>query len=437
MTQPLFMKRRGFLGLFGAAGAIGASQFASKLFGAIETNPQISDEIKATLENPTESFPMLQRPEPNAISAVWSTLRPATGWIEWGETSQLGRTARRSVGGLFPYEERFLSATMTGLEPGKTYYYRTVTRGAEFPRYGKLFLGDPQASETFSFTMPDAAAPTGTFAVVNDTHENYPSLDAISARIEELSPDCVVWNGDLLNDTNSADQAVAGILQSGTPGWLAKRPILLSAGNHDHRGPWARKLTQIFLPRCETSEKYRSLIYNFALRVGPIALVGLDTGEDKPDFHPIWEGLADFDALRVLQAEWLEETLSRPEISSAPFVVVCCHIPLFSSDPQSNPGEILDGWASWQSRCAELWTPILNRHKVQALIVGHLHDLRDADLPDENRVWTQIHGGGCSLERNTAVIHGAVEDGVLVIRRSLAKDFAPMGEWRFAPRAVE
>ena len=28
--------------------------------------------------------------------------------------------------------------------------------------------------------------------------------------------------------------------------------------------------------------------YNFALRLGPIALVGLDTGEDKPDAHPVF-----------------------------------------------------------------------------------------------------------------------------------------------------
>ena len=33
----------------------------------------------------------------------------------------------------------------------------------------------------------------------------------------------------------------------------------------------------------------------FTLRHGPLAIVGLDTGEDKPDRHPAWAGLANFE----------------------------------------------------------------------------------------------------------------------------------------------
>lgn len=425
------MKRRSF---FGTLAGLGAAAWTRKLSAAVESNAEMPDELRAELADAADSFPMLQRPTDDAISVTWAVKRPATGWVEWGPTPELGRTARDSSGGLFPYEERFLSATMTGLEPGKTYYYRTMTRGLDFRSYGRLAGGEPQAGAVYSFQTPSADSARGSFAVINDTHENDPSLDAETALIEKYAPDCVVWNGDLLNDVNSADQAVHGICQAGTTPWQSTRPVLLAAGNHDHRGPWARNLTKIFLPRNEESKKYRSLIYNFALRVGPLALIGLDTGEDKPDFHPIWEGLADFDRLRVLQAEWLKETLARPEIAAAPFVVAFCHIPLFDKRPDANPGDILEGWAAWQKRCSELWSPILNKHDVRTLIVAHEHTTAEADLPDDNRVWTQIHGGGQNLEKNATFIHGAVEDGELVVRRYWAKDGGALGEWRFQPR---
>ena len=425
------MKRRSFLG---ALAGMGAAAWTQKGSAQIETNSEMTEEMKLALTDTVDSFPMLQRPVPGAMSVTWAVKHPATGWVEWGTTPELGQTARDSVGGLFPYEERFLSATMTGLEPGKTYYYRTVTRGVNFIRYGDLFIGEPEVGEIYSFQTPDANASTGSFAVINDTHENDPSLDAATALLDKLAPECVIWNGDLLNDVNSADQAVHGICQAGTTPWLSTRPVLLAAGNHDHRGPWARNLTKIFLPQNEFSEKYRTLIYNFAFRVGPMALIVLDTGEDKPDGHPIWEGLADFDRMRVLQAAWLEETLSRPEIASAPYVVAFCHIPLFDDRPNANPGDILDRWATWQRRCAELWSPILNKHDVRTLITAHQHRPADADPPSPERVWTQIHGGGANLDNDATVIHGAVEDGGLVVRRYFAKDGSPLGEWRFKPR---
>lgn len=428
------MERRKFLG---TVASLGAAAWASSAHGAVENNPKLTDEqIKASLIDVAESAPMLQRPEKDAMATVWSVKRPATGWVEWGPTPELGETARDSVGGLFPYEERFLAATMRGLEAGKTYYYRTVTQGLEFKRYGQLFAGEPERSEIFSFQTADDSSSAGSFAVISDTHENYPCMDALTDRIDTLNPDCVVWNGDLLNDANSADQAVHGILQAGKPNWLASRPVLFTAGNHDHRGPWARNMTKIFLPRNKFDAKYSSLIYNYAYRTGPLALIGLDTGEDKPDFHPIWTGLADFDRQRVLQAQWLEETLLKPEIASAAFVVVCCHIPLFDPRPDANPGEILDGFASWQSRCAELWGPILNRHKVQAVITGHLHRPNGADQPSAERSWLQMHGGGPE-KKHWCVVHGQAKNNKLTLRRERLPEGTVDEEWSFEPRDIE
>ena len=408
------MKRRPFLGILASLGLAAA---ASKAHARVENNPPLEDEeLKKALDQPDPSRPLLQRPTKDSVSVAWSVERPSTGWVEWGTTPDLGNTARSSIGGLNVFDERFLSAKIEGLQPGTTYYYRTVTQGMEFIRYGKLFSGNPVYGEVNTFTTADETADTAKFAIFSDTHETIPYLQALAKRIDEFEPQCVIWNGDLLNDTNSADQAIRGILKAADTPWNSNRPAFLTGGNHDHRGPWARKLTQIFLPQNETCPKYHQLIYNFAYRIGPVAIIGLDTGEDKPDFHPIWSGLSNFDAMRVLQAEWLEETLNRPEIASAPFVVAVCHIPLYAKDPNANPGEILDGWAYWQRRCAELWTPVLNKYKVQVVVTGHLHNPIKAEPADENRGWVQMHGGA-GEEKNRTIILGQIEDGRLVMRR--------------------
>lgn len=426
------MKRRPFLGLLAALGLASA---APNAHAVVEGNPQLSDEeLKKSLDRPDPSRPLLQRATKDSVSIAWSVERSSTGWVEWGTTPDLGNIARGSIGGLNVFDERFLSSQITGLQPGTTYYYRVVTQGMEFRRYGQLFAGEPVYGEVNSFTTADESAEAAKFVIFSDTHESLPYLRSLAAKVDEYNPECVIWNGDLLNDTNSADQAIHGILKAADTPWLSNRPVFLTGGNHDHRGPWARQLTKIFLPQNETCAKYRQLIYNFAYRIGPVAVIGLDTGEDKPDFHPIWNGLSNFDAMRVLQAEWLEETLNRPEIASAPFVVAVCHIPIYSSDPDANPGEILDGFAYWQSRCGELWTPVLNKHKVQVLVTGHMHTPLKADLADENRCWVQMHGGAAE-EKNRTIIYGNIENNRLVLRRENLTEGKIDEEFFFDPRS--
>ena len=307
----------------------------------------------------------------------------------------------------------------------------------DFPRYGQMAIGDQKVySDIYSFRTPNPSGDKASFFVMNDTHENLPTMAKLTKKIIELGADYTVWNGDLLNDTNSADQAVKGIMiPDGVP-FAAQKPVLLSAGNHDHRGPWARSLHRLFKPWNQNDPKYADIPYAWALRNGPLAMIGLDTGEDKPDWHPVWAGLANFDPMRKLQAQWLDETLNKPEFKSAPFVVVFCHIPLYSADPNANPGDILERWASWQRPCSNYWSPVLKKHMVKVVITGHLHRIMPADQPDENRPWLQIHGGGPDMKTNASFIHGSVQNGKLVIYQEKLIDGSQTGQWTIDPRKV-
>ena len=174
----------------------------------------------------------------------------------------------------------------------------------------------------------------------------------------------------------------------------------------------------------ERSPRDWDLGRNFAVRLGDMALVGLDTAEDKLATNPRFAGLFKSAGYREAQTAWLRDALARPEIASAPFLVAFCHIPLFDDDPTHNPGDVAPAdydpqyssdFAYWQRTCARMWGPLLHEAHCQVLISAHMHQYRfDAPAPD--RCWAQIVGGGNSMQEGNGfptVIEGKVTGGKL------------------------
>ena len=80
-------------------------------------------------------------------------------------------------------------------------------------------------------------------------------------------------------------------------------------GNHDFRGRFNRRLCDLMMfrePR-ERDSRYAELGRNFAQRLGDIALIGLDTGEDKLDTNRHFAGIFRMAEYRELQTRWLAE----------------------------------------------------------------------------------------------------------------------------------
>ena len=256
-----------------------------------------------------------------------------------------------------------------------------------------------------------------------------------------------VWNGDVPPSLIKDEETAVGYYLKqpvGDADHAATAPVLFVRGNHDFRGAWnlTRQADLLMArPAAERDAKYAPLIRNFAIRQGDIALIGLDTGEDKPDWHPCFAGCASYSVYRKLQTEWLGDQFRRPEIAQAPHVVVFCHIPLFDPDPKANPGDVLEDWADWRKDCAELWGPIFERNRVKVVIAGHQHCYR-CDKPAAGRSWTQICGGGPGdgsvskgHRRFPTVIGGEVRDGKLVISVCNALDGTVVATHAFAGRA--
>ncbi len=423
------MTRRGFL----AAGGAAVAATAVRAEGVENAKPEPQDPFLGT--QGAEFFagaPCLQAPGETTMGVSWAVSGLSKGIVEYADNPEMrgAKTVKGGGYGLVPIDISALQVRLTGLRPATKYWYRTVT--TPFTDYRNIYdakLGEPVVSEVHSFTTMGAEAKAH-FCMINDTHANWKPFQLVVAKLKEIAPSAVVWNGDATNTTQKKSTAVEIFLDPPVKDrdWSADIPVFFESGNHDFRGSWISKKEEVVCPR-DPSERRGDqwdLKWNFATRLGDMALVGLDTGEDKPDAHPKWFGLANFEAYRVAQAKWLEEQFARPEIAAAKFKVVFCHIPLYvSPDSPRYPhdGVKIDphDFAHWSRECAGLWGPILEKAGVTLVVCGHMHEFH-YDPPSRDRPWAQVIGGGPDLgvwhgkpaaERFPTVIEGKVENGRL------------------------
>lgn len=374
--------------------------------------------------------PCLQAPAETTMGVTWCVSGLAKGVVEVADNPEMAnaRTVKSGGYGLVPIDVAALEVRLEGLKPATRYWYRTVT--TPFTDYKNIYdakLGEPVVGKVHSFTTLGAGAKTH-FAVMNDTHAQWKAFDLVTRKMKELKPGVILWNGDATNTTQEKETAVQIFLDPpvAAKDYAADIPTCFVSGNHDFRGSWISKKEEVMQPRhpAERSGAEWDLKWNFAVRMGDVALIGMDTGEDKPDGHPKWFGLANFEPYRKAQAAWLAKALARPDIASAKFKVLFCHIPLYAApDHPDYPhdGVAIDphDYAYWSRECHDLWAPLLKRHGVQLVICAHKHKYRfDPATPE--RPWAQIVGGGCELpkdkpERFPTVIEGTVEDGALKI----------------------
>jgi len=373
------------------------------------------------------SPPVLQQPTATGMSIVWAVRGLAMGWVEYGPSpDSLIHRAEACEHGQVKISDRFLAVRIEGLSPGQRVHYRIGVIPLDFPSAYNIRPGQTEYSQTdeFSTLNPDAA--TMSFAVISDTHEQQPVIDSIFEQLSIAQPEVLIWNGDMFNSVSQPDQIVSQILNPSRYAYASHRPVVFGSGNHDVRGSYAGQLTQAILPGSSSFGRC------FALRHGPVALIGLDTGEDKPDHHPAFAGLARFEPYREAQAQWLKETLERPDIASAAWVVVFTHIPLWGR-PGDNPGNTLTGYAFYSLHAQQCWHPLLEQHRIQLLISGHLHEHR-YDAPDDQHSYPQIAVGAPQLSKATYLL-AHIHEGLLEVTLIGVENQQVLGQWKLPPRA--
>lgn len=354
------------------------------------------------------SAPMLQNFAETSAGVAFAVSAMANGYVRYGRKPDLSDAVTVKCGGfrVTDMNDKVMLVRLTGLEPSTLYYYRIGADRINYVHGHKMLLeGSEEDKRIYSFKTAGVGTEAH-FCVINDTHNKMDVFDALFRKIERLGPSCVVWNGDMSSVAEDIDKQVSTFF---TPDISVKdyascRPYLLCPGNHENRGLANRHLERVWMYRQpeERSSRDWDLGRNFAVRLGDVAIIGLDTAEDKVDSNPIFCGLFNSEAYREAQKTWLEDALKRPEISSAPFLVACCHIPLYDSRPDQNPGDVYPNdtdpryqtdYAHWQRSCLKLWGPLLDRAGCQLVITGHQHKFRFEPSCFEHG-WDEIIGGG-------------------------------------------
>lgn len=446
------LSRRGFLL---ATGSLAVTQVQ----GAASTHGQTQDaEAGKPFGKLIISEPMLQNAAETSMGVAFAVSDMANGYVDVATRPDMSDARRVKCGGfrVTDMNDKVMLVRLTHLEPDTKYYYRIGADRISYKGgYKMKIIGNESPSRVYSFTTlgPKSA---GGFCVINDTHAQMKPFGLALEKIAALKPSCVVWNGDACNSQDTIDSLVNIFL---TPkvtrtDYAAETPYLFASGNHDNRGLAARRLEKVWMFRQpeERASRDWDLGRNFAVRCGDIAMIGLDTGEDKLDGRDVFAGLFNMEPYRVAQQAWLADALKRPDIASAPYIVAFCHIPLYDDNPRANPGDCdKDGngrysadFAYWQRTCAQLWGPLLEMAGAQIVITAHQHKYR-YDAPNATHAWGQFVGGGpeMGVVRKTVneahfptVIQGRVEDGRLVVTVHDLLHKRVAATYTYAPRRV-
>lgn len=301
--------------------------------------------------------PCLQVPRSDAMTVTWHTNRPGVSKVIYGTGDELNQVAVASHAGLIPNDSTAHAVRLTSLVPGATYRYKVVTR--EFKGYltpYSVTYGDAVESDTFHFTTLDPGKASFSFLMWNDIHDDSPRLEAMFNDVSWEGVDFVVFNGDILNDFKHREQPFRAFYDASVKRFATSIPMVFVRGNHETRGPMARRLTEYF-------PGYDGRFY-WAFDHGPAHFLVLDSGEDKTDDHKEYAGLVDFALYREEQTAWLKGDLDCARAFQAPFRIVLSHQP-------SSYGAF-DHFGLQEIR--RLWDPIINAANCQLWLSGHMHD---------------------------------------------------------------
>lgn len=399
------MDRRTFLS---AAGCLPAASLIASA-NAEDTAEQEAEYTAGSGPGPVfAGRPVVSGPAADAITILQPLARHATGYLEFAVENGDWQRVDAAAAGLLPLEEFVLKFRLPPLPPGKRVRYRVSARSIGWVRVrefkiGKIVPGEIQSGPEHVFRTLDPAAAETKFVIWNDTHENSQTLQSLARLTDAASPDFLLWNGDQSNDIH-AESKMAGQFLAPDGMAIANRwPLAYVRGNHDVRGPQARRLPQF------TGTPYDR--YYYAFRSGPVAALVMDTGEDKPD-ESVWlGGITDFAAMRRAQAVWLSSVTKEPWFREAPFKVLFCHIPLWFTR------ELPDAdWGEYSKPCREAWLPLLVDAGVQVAISGHTHAYVWMPKTPEQPLG-QLIGGG-PHPKSATIIHGAATREKLSLKMS-------------------
>jgi len=338
--------------------------------------------INSSLTAATLAFktsPYLQNPATDGMTIIWITNNNCYSWVEYGLSgSSLTNTAKTSKKGLLEANNTINKIRLENLTPGTTYYYRVCSKAiTDFQPYSVTY-GSTIYSSVYSFVTPELDAASTKFVVLNDM-QNHPAIfSTLFNKVQSNDYDFVFLNGGVFSYLTDEAQIITNMITPCTNIFASQKPLMMSMGNHEKRGVFARSIDK-YVQFPESKKKY------YAFKRGPVFFIVLDSGEDKEDSDAEYAGLVNFDTYRQEQAEWLGEQLASEDCQSSTYKVVLMHIPPFYA-----------GTGHGTLHCRELFNPLFNQYGIDLLISGHTLSY-GVYPPTAEHLYPIVIGGGYSL----------------------------------------
>ena len=277
------MDRRNFLRTTAAAAAL--ASMPEILRGMDKTDAQVAPAGAAASSaggKLIDSEPMLQNFAETSIGIAFSVTDMANGYVLIADNPEMTGARKVKCGGfrVTDMNSDVMLVRITGLKPSTKYWYRI---GADRISYGGGYkmkvIGNEEPERVYSFVTAGRGTKSH-FCVINDTHDKTPTMEALTRKISQIAPSCVIWNGDASNTQETVESQKKIFLRPeiSLKDYASERPYLFCPGNHDSRGLANRHLERVWMYRQpeERSSRDWDLGRNFAVRLGDIALIGLD-----------------------------------------------------------------------------------------------------------------------------------------------------------------
>lgn len=315
----------------------GLAQAQSEPYTVYDTRPVITE------------GPYLIATGETTATIVWLTDTPSHAKVLYGPGGEMVDVAEPQVDGLVPVGLRHV-VHLEGLSPGTAYSYEVVaTRVVKLKAYWPD-KGLDARSGPYEFTTFDRNSPTVSFSVVTDTHEDTSRIKALNQAIDWDSTEFLVHAGDAFHWIDTEEHLFRSWLRPTIAPLAHSKSLFFVRGNHELRGPFARRLLD-YVPTPEER-------FYYARDAGPVHLIVLDTGEDKPDDTNVYSELNRTAPYRAAELAWFQDHVkTEPRISEAPFRVILAHNPRW--------GWLADGPTAWIETA--------NEAGVDLMISGHRH----------------------------------------------------------------
>jgi len=306
--------------------------------------------------------PYLQNVTPRSVTLLWTAGEATEGVVEF-EAGEPKLPRITGPGKQFiplpkeKYAQRKASplskdheVTLTGLEPGKVYSYRVMSK-----RSGG---GAPAASTVDSFCTTPENVKHFTFAIIGDTHA-YRKSREIAGRLFDESPRFILHVGDY-------NRVLSGLLKP-YAAVMRRYPMYFARGNHDS----VKKQKQFVSMPGEGKDLY------YSFRWGNARFIAVDTNDRKG----IKKGGE--------QYKWLENEL---KTTKEKWRFVFQHHPIYSA------------WGGKMDPKFDDERQLLEKYCVHVVFQGHMHNydrsfpLRDKKVVRSDGVIYITASGACGAQ---------------------------------------